>query len=194
MEVIIASQDKDGVLPEILPGTVFGEMALLYNCKRTATIVAKTKVVLYYIHRDIFKMVTRQAIMQQQERIVAFLSVIPLLSGLSREYYVNMSQQCTEVSYSAGHTIVHEGRIGDKFFMVMEGQVQVSQNGNNVRTLTAGQCFGEGASFPPTSYWILCSCSFFLSPLYSFFFRSQPLFSLLLCIVVFFYSCTLLNR
>lgn len=40
-------------------GQLFGELAILYNCRRTATIVTKTKVSAWYLERGIFQVKLR---------------------------------------------------------------------------------------------------------------------------------------
>ncbi len=58
---------------------------------------AKTRLLLWYIDRDNFKGATRQAVQEKQARMVAFLSVLPLLEGLSKEYYEAVADLCIEV-------------------------------------------------------------------------------------------------
>lgn len=144
MEVCVKRKGTETMV-EIMPGQVVGEMAILYSCRRTATITAKTRLKLWYIDRDTFKQVTRHAVQEQQTRLMAFLSAVPLLKGLSDSYIESIAELCVEITFVPGEVIVSEGRAGDSFYLILEGEVVVTQSGMRVRTLLPGEYFGEAA-------------------------------------------------
>ena len=45
--------------------------------------------------------------------------------------------------YAAGGAIVREGEIEDRFYVIVQGRVNVEANGQVVGSLEAGECFGE---------------------------------------------------
>ena len=45
--------------------------------------------------------------------------------------------------YRDGEDIVREGEIDDRFYIIVTGTVQVKANGNNIGSLSSGDCFGE---------------------------------------------------
>ena len=45
--------------------------------------------------------------------------------------------------YKDDDDIVREGEIDDRFYIIVTGSVIVQANGNNIGTLTSGDCFGE---------------------------------------------------
>lgn len=47
------------------------------------------------------------------------------------------------LSVPAGKVLVEEGRIGQEFFIIVDGKATVSRNGRKVATLSAGDHFGE---------------------------------------------------
>jgi CRP/FNR family transcriptional regulator, cyclic AMP receptor protein len=53
------------------------------------------------------------------------------------------------VQVSSGETLTREGRIDRDFFLILEGEVAVTQKGRRVNTLGAGQFFGELAAVDP---------------------------------------------
>ena len=49
----------------------------------------------------------------------------------------------THVRRPAGETIIREGELGDRFYVIAEGEVDVTEGGRFRRTEPAGDCFGE---------------------------------------------------
>ncbi|KAF0306012.1 cGMP-dependent protein kinase, isozyme 2 forms cD4/T1/T3A/T3B [Amphibalanus amphitrite] len=65
---------KDGrTLSQMGPGKVFGELAILYNCQRTATIKAATDCKLFAIERQCFQTIMMRTGLQKQAEYTAFL-------------------------------------------------------------------------------------------------------------------------
>lgn len=61
------------------PGTSFGELALLYNTPRAASIVANEDSVLYSLDRECFNNIVKDAAIKRREKYDAFLSKVELL-------------------------------------------------------------------------------------------------------------------
>ncbi|CAB4057516.1 PRKG1 [Lepeophtheirus salmonis] len=87
------------------PGKVFGELAILYNCKRTATIKAATDCKLWAIERKCF-----QTIMMRTE-----------------ETLIKLADVLEECAYKDGDYIVRQGAGGDTFFIISRGRVKVTK-------------------------------------------------------------------
>lgn len=52
-------------------------------------------------------------------------------------------------NFAQGTVIVSEGRQGESFFLLIEGEVTVSRKGRHLATLRPGDCFGELLYFSP---------------------------------------------
>lgn len=61
-----------------------------------------------------------------------------------------IARQLTDRTYDAGELIVRQGEPGIGFYMIAEGEVEVSQDGRPLRTLRAGDFFGELALLEET--------------------------------------------
>jgi CRP-like cAMP-binding protein len=71
------------------------------------------------------------------------LARTPLFRGLSRGDLVTLARVTEDLEVPAGKVLAREGDIGQEFFVIVEGEVSVSRDGEEVRTLGTGDFFGE---------------------------------------------------
>ena len=64
------------------PGEGFGELALLYNCPRAATITAKTDYVCWKLDRDTFNHIVKDAAAKKREKYDNFLQTVDILKSM----------------------------------------------------------------------------------------------------------------
>lgn len=60
------------------PGEAFGELALLYNAPRAATITSNQESVLYALDRNTFNHIVKGSAMRKKEKYEAFIKKVPL--------------------------------------------------------------------------------------------------------------------
>jgi len=143
---------KDGkVLGRLGVGKAFGELAILYNCKRTASIKAVTDGKLWALDRSVFQKIMMSTGIQKTENQVNFLKIVPLLSTLPPSVLAKISDVLEVEIYNKGDYIVREGTSGDTFYIISDGSVKVTKKSEKdlkeeqIRTLTKGDYFGEQA-------------------------------------------------
>lgn len=68
------------------PGESFGELALLYNAPRAASIQAKTDSLCYALDRETFNHIVKDASMKKREKYEAFLKDWQLLKEIDDPY------------------------------------------------------------------------------------------------------------
>ena len=73
-------------------------------------------------------------------RILASIPIFTPLPGMSLEH---LAGRLVPLRLEAGAAIVREGESGDRFYIVAEGVVEVSEHGRVLSELTAGGYFGE---------------------------------------------------
>ena len=71
------------------------------------------------------------------------LSKVPLFAGVDRKPLARLVEQMSERTFAEGETAVEEGRGGAGFWLIESGDANVSIGGEQVRTLGAGDYFGE---------------------------------------------------
>ncbi|XP_018653095.1 putative protein kinase, cgmp-dependent, type I (fragment) [Schistosoma mansoni] len=150
---------KDGRKLRVLDRpTVLGELAVLYNCTRTASVKAITNGTLWAIDRTSFQTILMRDHLQKHNDYITFLKSVPTFSNLPDSTISKLADQLTEVTYRPNEYIIRQGARGDNFYIIADGHVKVTiypttENGaidrtkepQFVRTLGRGDWFGEKA-------------------------------------------------
>ncbi|XP_044742744.1 cGMP-dependent protein kinase, isozyme 1-like [Chrysoperla carnea] len=133
---------------------VFGELGVLYNCKRQATVRATTPAEVWVLDRQTFQKIMIYSDYQEHEEYVKFLSTVPGLQQLSSGVLFKLSELLEKEFFPSGNVIIRQGDYGDKFYIIRAGHVTVTkrfQNENgtsdlfdvSMGILSAGCFFGE---------------------------------------------------
>ncbi|XP_059509132.1 cGMP-dependent protein kinase 1 isoform X3 [Stegostoma tigrinum] len=143
---------KEGVkLCTMGPGKVFGELAILYNCTRTATVKTLTNVKLWAIDRQCFQTIMMRTGLIKHAEYTEFLKSVPTFQNLSEEILSKLADVLEETYYEDGEYIIRQGARGDTFFIISKGKVNVTREESSneeavfLRTLGKGDWFGEKA-------------------------------------------------
>lgn len=70
---VFAGKTEPTFLKEYVPGEGFGELALLYNAPRAASITAKTDYIIWKLDRDTFNHIVKDAASKKREKYDNFL-------------------------------------------------------------------------------------------------------------------------
>lgn len=103
-------------------GDAFGELALLYNTPRAASVLASEKVVLWQLDRETFNHIVRDAASKRRERYEEFLKNVPILSTMEAYERMQMCDALQNETVPAGTEIVKQGEAGTKFYILEEGE------------------------------------------------------------------------
>jgi MFS family permease len=76
-------------------------------------------------------------------RELAALMGVPFFVSLPGPALERLAAALIPVTFRAGSSIITQGQIGDRFYIIASGEVQVTVDGRPVRTMTAGESFGE---------------------------------------------------
>merc|ERR1712141_362504 len=138
---------REGKFHRMLPhGKVFGELAILYNCKRTATIKAAVDCKLWAIERQCFQTIMMRTGLIRQAEHSAFLKSVPTFVNLPEDTLIKIADVLEENNYKNGECIVRQGAAGDTFFIIKKGRVEETMKEEKfIRNLHKGDFFGEKA-------------------------------------------------
>jgi CRP/FNR family transcriptional regulator, cyclic AMP receptor protein len=71
------------------------------------------------------------------------LAEVPLFAHYGIRELEFVASRSDEVDVPAGYELVRQGSPGDTFFLLLDGEAEVSVDGKSRRTLKAGDFFGE---------------------------------------------------
>jgi CRP/FNR family cyclic AMP-dependent transcriptional regulator len=71
------------------------------------------------------------------------LERVPLFAGLSHREREKIASWADTVDMPAGRHLLDEGRLPHEFFVILEGEVEVTHEGTHLATMGPGDFFGE---------------------------------------------------
>ena len=74
---------------------------------------------------------------------VSLLRSVPIFAPLELASLERLARTAIPVEFEAGRTIVAEGEIGDRYYVIRDGELEVSAGGVPLRVLGGGEGFGE---------------------------------------------------
>jgi len=78
-----------------------------------------------------------------QDTKITALKSAPLFEGLSKKELTHLARVAEDLEIPAGKTLCREGDIGHEFFVIVEGEAEVTQKGKRIATRGAGDFVGE---------------------------------------------------
>jgi cGMP-dependent protein kinase len=144
-EIPVYDASKSKCVATIGPGQGFGELALLYACPRSATIVAETSMKLWTLHASAFKTIKRSVATRDESSRLELLERVELFSALSEQQLLNISTAARRETYEANDLVFRQGDVGDCFYIIESGAAAVLVGANEVAKLGRADFFGERA-------------------------------------------------
>jgi CRP/FNR family cyclic AMP-dependent transcriptional regulator len=71
------------------------------------------------------------------------LEAVPLFAGLSRKEREHVARRADVVDLAAGTQLMEQGRFAHEFFVILDGTVEVTKDGNRLAELGPGDFCGE---------------------------------------------------
>jgi CRP-like cAMP-binding protein len=142
---VLAASSPSKLVQTATEAMSFGELALMYNSPRAATVTAKETSKMFKLDRMTFKFILMDTTIRKRELHKGFLEKVSILSHLSDAERLQVSDALVQKSFANGEAIITEGEAGDLLYILEEGSVSCTKAGVNVGDLESGQYFGEVA-------------------------------------------------
>ncbi|KAG8459372.1 hypothetical protein KFE25_013008 [Diacronema lutheri] len=131
-------------------GAMFGELAVLYNSPRAATIRCAADGTLWALGRRAFRGTVTQANVEAHDE---FLKAVDIFRSLTHAQRAALARCMVARAYKDGEYIVRKGDVANAIFFIKSGEVSVqlhelasgSAPPGEILRLHAGQFFGENA-------------------------------------------------
>eukprot|EP00698_Gefionella_okellyi_P010349 TRINITY_DN267_c0_g1_i3.p1 TRINITY_DN267_c0_g1~~TRINITY_DN267_c0_g1_i3.p1 ORF type:complete len:349 (+),score=78.36 TRINITY_DN267_c0_g1_i3:48-1049(+) len=145
-EFAVTKDDSTTPLSVVGPGGFFGELALMYNMPRAATITAvgKKPRVTWAVDRDTFRRVLLQAFTAERQRYKNFLDRVDIFrTHMEKGERFKLADAFETKDFSDNERVVEQGEEGDAFYVIEAGEATVTKDGQVISTLQKGGYFGE---------------------------------------------------
>ena len=78
-----------------------------------------------------------------QADVIEHLRAVTMLRPLPISTIEHLARNVREESAEPGQVVIEQGQVGDRFYVIIDGEVEVKENGHLLRVLSAGESFGE---------------------------------------------------
>ncbi|XP_042562282.1 cAMP-dependent protein kinase type II-beta regulatory subunit [Clupea harengus] len=132
----------------------FGELALMYNTPRAATITATSLGALWCMDRLTFRRIIVKNNAKKRRLYEAFIETLPFLTSLEVSERMKVVDVLSSKGFSTGERIIAQGDMADSFYIVESGRVRITMKHTrtkkdaeeeevDIATCLRGQYFGE---------------------------------------------------
>uniref|UniRef100_A0AAY5E8W4 cAMP-dependent protein kinase type II-alpha regulatory subunit n=1 Tax=Electrophorus electricus TaxID=8005 RepID=A0AAY5E8W4_ELEEL len=132
----------------------FGELALMYNTPRAATIIAKQEGALWGLDRATFRRLIVKNNAKKRRMYECFIESVPLLKSLELSERMKIVDVLGVKIFQDGERIIMQGDKADCFYVVESGEVKIMMKSKTkadrednaeveITRCTRGQYFGE---------------------------------------------------
>ncbi|XP_014274249.1 cAMP-dependent protein kinase type II regulatory subunit [Halyomorpha halys] len=146
--VFEAWKDDQVLLNKYVNTGSFGELALLYNVPRAASVKAVTEGVVWVLDRLTFRKIVLTHAFKRRKMYEMLIDGVPLLSALNEYERLAVADALVTQTFQNGQKIIGQGEVADGMYFVESGKVRVTVKGKDgtdleVKRLEAGEYFGE---------------------------------------------------
>lgn len=146
-DVFINANGKEAKVHTFKDGGSFGELALMYNCPRNATIIAQSSGSLWALDQATFRRIVVGAAARKRKAYETLLENVPMLQELQEYERMNLVDALEPCTFSDGDCIIRQNDEADCMYFIVKGEVRVVVSDGKqekvLPNLTKDAYFGE---------------------------------------------------
>lgn len=119
-----------GKVMECGPGAMFGELALMYNAPRAATVTASSSSKVWALDRESFQMMLATAENTKLSQYEEFLSNIELFKHMTKYETGQLSDLLVSELFDEDEVIMQQGDEGSAFYILEDGEAKAFISGS----------------------------------------------------------------
>ena len=116
------------------PGEAFGELSLLYNAPRAATIIANEECLLWKLDRDTFNHIVKDSATKKRQKYDQFLTKVSILSTIEPYERSILADAFKEHTFAPDEYIIRQEEQGMDLFFLQEGEAFATKTLENGQT------------------------------------------------------------
>ncbi|XP_075569983.1 cAMP-dependent protein kinase type II-alpha regulatory subunit isoform X1 [Pelecanus crispus] len=138
-DIVVAKDNQSRCVGRYDNHGSFGELALMYNTPRAATIVATTEGALWGLDRVTFRRIILKNNAKKRKTYELFIESVPLLKSLEASERMKIVDVIGEKVYQDGERIISQGDKADCFYIVESGEVKILIKSKTMTSKEANQ-------------------------------------------------------
>lgn len=148
-DIIVKVGDEEKTVGKYENKGSFGELALMYNTPRAATILAKTEGVLWAMTREVFRSIVLKKAFEKRRLYEELLNQVPILESLSAYERMSIADALRTKIFEDGDLVIKQGDRGEEMFFVEDGKIRIMMkradetDEKEVTLIEKGGYFGE---------------------------------------------------
>lgn len=129
-EVEITRANVQEPLARLGPGQSFGEMALVAETPRRATVTALTGATVGFLHRDVYQRSCRNQKLMDESRILSVISRAPPFNVCYQPTLVRVAQTSSHIHTDTGMEVCPRAELEGACIIVLHGEIEVRASMN----------------------------------------------------------------
>lgn len=147
-DVLVVSNGQNRQIHTFENKGSFGELALMYNMPRSATVVASTKGSLWAMTRKSFRQIVLKSAFRKRKTYEELLEHVTILKSLDSYERMNLADALVSKTYRDGAVIIRQGEEADGMYFTEKGMIRVTigkpgEPEEEVGRYSKGKYFGE---------------------------------------------------